>query len=75
MLMRRSTRPSISRITVAASDEFGYQAVEKPVHVHDLHATMLHFLGFDHENFTFWYAGRDFRLTDVHGKVVEDLIA
>jgi hypothetical protein len=57
-----------------ATDEFGYQAVEKQVHVHDLHATMLHLLGFDHENLTFRYAGRDFRLTDVHGKVVKDLI-
>jgi len=58
-----------------ATDEFGYQAVEKPVHVHDLHATLLHLLGFDHEKLTFRYAGRDFRLTDVHGKVVKDLLA
>ena len=58
-----------------ATDEFGYQAVEKPVHVHDLHATLLHLLGFDHEKLTFRYAGRDFRLTDVHGKVVSDLLA
>jgi len=58
-----------------ATDEFGYQAVEKPVHVHDLHATLLHLLGFDHEKLTFRYAGRDFRLTDVHGKVVQDLLA
>src|SRR6188768_2757493 len=57
-----------------ATDEFGYQAVEKPVHVHDLHATLLHLLGFDHENLTFRYACRDFRLTDVHGKVVKELI-
>jgi hypothetical protein len=57
-----------------ATDEFGYQAVEKPVHVHDLHATILHLLGFDHEKLTFRYAGRDFRLTDVHGKVVHDVI-
>ena len=53
-----------------ATDEFGFQAVENKVHVHDLHATILHLLGFDHETFTFRYAGRDFRLTDVHGKVV-----
>ena len=46
-----------------------------PVHVHDLHATILHLLGFDHEKFTYRYAGRDFRLTDVHGQVVHDLIA
>jgi hypothetical protein len=58
-----------------ATDEFGYQATEKPVHVHDLHATILHLLGFNHEQLTFRYAGRDFRLTDVHGKVVADLIA
>lgn len=58
-----------------ATDEFGFQAVEDRVHVHDLHATMLHLLGFDHEKFTYRYAGRDFRLTDVHGKVVHDIIA
>jgi hypothetical protein len=58
-----------------ATDEFGFKAVEKPVHVHDLHATMLHLLGFDHEQLTYRYAGRDFRLTDVHGKVVGELIA
>jgi hypothetical protein len=58
-----------------ATDEFGFQAAEKPVHVHDLHATLLHLLGFDHEKFTFRYAGRDFRLTDVHGNVVRELIA
>ncbi len=57
-----------------ATDEFGFRAVEKPVHVHDLHATMLHLLGFDHTRFTYRYAGRDFRLTDVHGNVVEELI-
>ena len=53
-----------------ATDEFGFQAVENKVHVHDLHATILQLLGFDHEKLTFRYAGRDFRLTDVHGKVV-----
>ena len=58
-----------------ATDEFGFRAVESPVHVHDLHATMLHLLGFDHENLTYRYSGRDFRLTDVHGKLVTDLIA
>ena len=58
-----------------ATDEFGFAAVENPVHVHDLHATLLHLLGFDHERLTYRYAGRDFRLTDVHGKVVTDLIA
>ena len=58
-----------------ATDPFGFKAVEDPVHVHDLHATMLHLLGFDHEKLTYRYAGRDFRLTDVHGKVVTPLIA
>ena len=58
-----------------ATDEFGFKAVEKPVHVHDLHATILALLGFDHEKLTYRHAGRDFRLTDVHGKVVRDLIA
>ncbi len=57
-----------------ATDEFGFQAVDKPVHVHDLHATLLKLLGFDHEKFTYRYAGRDFRLTDVHGNVVQELI-
>jgi len=58
-----------------ATDEFGFQAVENKVHIHDLHATILHLLGFDHEQFTYRYAGRDFRLTDVHGNVVSDIIA
>ena len=58
-----------------ATDEFGFKAVEKPVHVHDLHATILRLLGFDHEKFTYRYAGRDFRLTDVTGKIVSELIA
>ena len=58
-----------------ATDETGWKAVESPVHVHDIHATMLHLLGFDHETFTYRYAGRDFRLTDVHGTVVEELLA
>ena len=61
--------------TYGATDEFGYRAVENRVHIHDLHATMLHLLGFDHERFTFRYAGRDFRLTDVHGRVVRELLA
>ncbi len=58
-----------------ATDEFGFKAVENVVHVHDLHATILQLLGFDHEKLTYRYAGRDFRLTDVHGKVVQELIA
>ncbi len=58
-----------------ATDEFGFQATENPVHVHDLHATILHLLGFNHETFTYRYAGRDFRLTDVEGKVVQGILA
>jgi hypothetical protein len=58
-----------------ATDEFGFKAVEKPVSVHDLHATILRLIGLDHEKLTYRYAGRDFRLTDVYGNVVHDLIA
>ena len=58
-----------------ATDDFGFKAVDKPVHVHDLHATILALLGFNHEKLTYRHAGRDFRLTDVHGKVVKELIA
>lgn len=57
------------------SDEFGWHAAEDKVHVHDLHATILHLMGLDHERLTFRFAGRDFRLTDVAGQVVENLIA
>ncbi|MDB4637306.1 DUF1501 domain-containing protein [bacterium] len=58
-----------------ATDEFGFKAVENPTSIHDLHATILHLLGYDHEQFTYRYAGRDFRLTDVHGHVVKDILA
>ena len=58
-----------------ATDDFGLTAVENRVHVHDLHATILHLMGLDHEQLTYRYSGRDFRLTDVHGKVVHDVIA
>ena len=57
-----------------ASDELGFSVAEKPVHVHDLQATILHLLGFDHEQLTYRFQGRDYRLTDVHGHVVHDLI-
>lgn len=57
------------------TDDYGYFAVENKVHLHDLHATMLHLLGIDHLKLTYRYAGRDFRLTDVHGEVVHDIIA
>ena len=58
-----------------ATDEFGFQAVENKVHVHDLQATIMHLLGFDHEKLTYRHAGRDFRLTDVHGRVIKELLA
>lgn len=58
-----------------ATDEFGFKAVEQRMHVHDLHATLMHLLGFDHEKFTYRWAGRDFRLTDVHGRVIQDVLA
>ncbi|MDG2381248.1 MAG: DUF1501 domain-containing protein [Pirellulaceae bacterium] len=62
-------------MTYGATDEFGFAAVDQKVHVHDLHATILHLMGLDHEKLTFRYSGRDFRLTDVHGRVVHDLFA
>jgi hypothetical protein len=58
-----------------ATDDFGFNAVENPVHVHDLNATILHLLGFDHTRLTFRFQGRDFRLTDVHGRLVKELLA
>ncbi len=58
-----------------ATDEFGFRAQDKPMHVHDLHATILHLLGFDHTKLTYRHAGRDYRLTDVHGNVVHDIVA
>ena len=61
--------------TYGATDEFGFKAVDKPVHVHDLHATILHLLGIDHTKLTYRYSGRDFRLTDVAGDVIHDVIA
>ena len=57
------------------TDEFGMHVAENPVHVHDFHATILHLLGIDHERLTYRYAGRDFRLTDVHGRVVKEIMA
>jgi hypothetical protein len=62
-------------VTYGATDDFSYNIVENPVHVHDLHATILHLLGIDHTKLTFKFQGRHFRLTDVHGRVVRDLIA
>ena len=62
-------------LAYGATDELGMNAVENPVHVHDLHATMLHLMGLNHEKLTYRYAGRDFRLTDVHGRVVQEILA
>ena len=62
-------------LTYGATDEFGYAPTVNPVHMHDLHATVLHALGFDHERLTYRFAGRDFRLTDVYGKAVHELFA
>ena len=61
-------------ITYGATDDLGFHVATNPVHVHDLQATILHLLGFDHERLTFHHAGRDFRLTDVHGHVVKELL-
>lgn len=58
-----------------ATDEYGYEAVSGKVHIHDLHATMLHLLGLDHERLTYRHGGRDYRLTDVHGQVVKEILA
>lgn len=62
-------------LAYGATDQFGNAAVDNPVHIHDLHATILHLMGIDHERLTYRYSGRDFRLTDVHGRVVHDILA
>lgn len=62
-------------MSYGATDDLGFHVVENPVHVHDLQATILHCLGFDHEKLTYHHAGRDFRLTDVHGHVVRNILA
>jgi hypothetical protein len=64
-----------SGMSYGATDDLGFHVVENPVHVHDLQATILHCLGFDHERLTYHHAGRDFRLTDVHGQVVRNILA
>ena len=66
------TKPGL---TYGATDEFGFEPAENPMHVHDLHATILHLLGIDHKRLTFKHQGRDFRLTDVHGRVVNEVLA
>jgi hypothetical protein len=58
-----------------ATDEFGYRAVENKVHVNDLHATLLHLMGLDHERLTYRHNGRDYRLTDLGGKVITEILA
>jgi hypothetical protein len=58
-----------------STDELGHLAAQDKVHMHDLHATILHLLGLDHEKLTYRYSGRDFRLTDVHGRVVRDVFS
>ena len=62
-------------ITYGATDELGFEAVENKVHLHDLHATLLHLMGLDHTRLTYQYSGRDFRLTDVHGTVLQSILA
>lgn len=62
-------------LAYGATDDFGFRAVQDKVHVHDLHATLLYLLGFDHEKLTYRYSGRDFRLTDVHGRVLKEVLS
>lgn len=62
-------------MTFGQTDDYGYNIVQDPVHIHDLNATILHCMGFDHERLTYRYQGRDFRLTDIHGRVVESILA
>jgi arylsulfatase A-like enzyme len=62
-------------IVYGETDELGYNVIENPVHVHDFQATLLHLMGMDHEKLTFKHLGRRYRLTDVHGKVVKDILA
>lgn len=62
-------------MSYGSTDEYGYEAVDGRMHIHDWHATILHLLGLDHEKLTYNHAGRDFRLTDVHGVVAKDIIS
>jgi uncharacterized protein (DUF1501 family) len=62
-------------MTYGATDDFGFKAIDKPVHPHDLQATILHLFGLDHTKLTYRYSGRDFRLTDVEGEVIKDILA
>ena len=74
-VQRLARRRRGSGAAYSTTDDFGLKAVENPTSVHDLHATILHLLGFNHERLTYRYAGRDFRLTDVHGNIVRELLA
>jgi hypothetical protein len=62
-------------VTVGATDDIGYNVAENPVSVHDLHATILHLMGLDHTKLTYKFQGREFRLTDVHGELVQKLLS
>lgn len=62
-------------MTFGSTDELGYNVAEKPVHIHDMQATLMHLLGIDHEQLTYKFQGRRYRLTDVHGKVVKEILA
>jgi hypothetical protein len=62
-------------LTYGETDEYGYSITQQPVHIHDLHATILHLFGVDHERLTYRFQGRRYRLTDVHGKVVKGILA
>jgi hypothetical protein len=62
-------------MTFGSTDDFGFNTLENPVHIHDLQATILHCLGINHERLTYRFQGRQFRLTDVHGRVVRDILA
>ena len=75
MRSRCGWRAAASSQTIGRTDDLGYNVVEAPIDVHDLHATMLRLLGIDHEQLTYKFQGRNFRLTDVKGKVVTKLLA
>ena len=62
-------------MTFGQTDDYGYNIVQDPVHIHDLNATILHCMGFDHERLTYRYQGRDFRLTDIHGRIIDSILA
>jgi hypothetical protein len=62
-------------VVYGETDDYGYNIIKNPIHIHDLHATLLHCLGIDHKGLTYRFQGRDFRLTDVHGTVVSSILA